>query len=133
MASLRCVDAIWERWDLVCDPAGCEPLDQLLRAMIYGFVLIALMIFYAAARPWTTNLPTPLGVAIAALTSVTITWLCLGVVTSSPRLVVAVIALGLIATWVGRPAFTQRTSNLGVEKSVDDPLSEGSSPISSTH
>lgn len=129
MASLAVVDAIWERWDLVCDPGGCEPLDQLLRAMVYGFVLIGWMIFYAAIRPWTRNLPVAAGVTLAAVSAALIVWFASNIVVSSPRAVAVVVGLGLVAVWVGRPAFTERSNGNATPEGV----SEDASPTSSTH
>ncbi len=122
------VNTIWEQWDLVCDPGGCEPLDQLMRAMVYGFLVIALLIFYAAVRPWTRNLPDVVGIALAALASLVIVWVARGLVASSGnlRLALAITAIGLAAVWVGRPQFTERASS-------PDGVSEDGAPTSSTH
>lgn len=130
------MDAIWEQWDLVCDPSGCDPLDQLLRAMVYGFLVIAVMIFYAAVRPWTQNLPKPAGVAAAALAAVVIVWMARGFVVSSGSLRAAgiITALGLIAVWIGRPAFTERSMASETDPDQpDDSISGDASPTSSMH
>jgi len=127
------VDAIWEQWDLVCDPSGCEPLERVLRAGVYSFLIIGLLIFYAAVRPWTRSLPTAVGVAVSAVSSLVIVLAARHVVASSGSLRTAAIisALGLIAVWVGRPAFTERT---GAPPPIDDPTVNGdASPTSSTH
>ena len=120
------VNTIWEQWDLVCDPGGCDALDQLLRAMVYGFLIIALMIFYAAVRPWTRGLPDAAGVPLAGLASVVIVWIARGLVASSGnlRLAAVITAIGLLAVWIGRPEFTER-------RAVD--LTEEPSPTSSRH
>ncbi len=123
------MEAIWEQWDLVCDPSGCDPLDQLLRAMVYGFLVIALTVFYAAVRPWTTNLPRPAGIAVSAVASLIIVWMARAYVVGSGSLrAAAVIAVvGLLAVWIGRPAFTERSRS-----DPDESLSGDATPTSST-
>lgn len=123
------MESVWEQWDLVCaDPGGCDVLDQLLRALIWGYVVIAWMIFFAALRPWTNDLPKPAAVAVAAAGSALIVWVSIGVIGSSGSLRTAgiITAVGLLVVWVGRPAFTERKAN----RSTD--LSEEASPTSST-
>lgn len=127
---LLAVDSVWEQWDLVCaDPVGCDELDQLIRALIWGYVVIAWMIFFAALRPWTTDLPKPVGIVLAAAASALIVWISIGVVGSSGNLRTAGIisAIGLLAVWIGRPSFTERKP-----KSEPD-INEEASPSSSTH
>ncbi len=122
------MDAVWEQWDLACtDAGGCDELDQLLRAMVWAYLIIALIIFYAAVRPWTRQLPTALGVIASASAAFGIVWLARNVVASSGNLRTAgiITGLGLLAAWIGRPAFTER--------SRDPDITEGSPPISSTH
>jgi hypothetical protein len=122
------VDAVWEQWDLACtDPGGCDVLDQLLRAMVWSYLFIALMIFYAAVRPWTRQLPAAAGVPVSCAVAFVIVWLARNVVVSSGDLRVAgvITLLGLLAVWIGRPAFTERRSNRD--------LTEESSPTSSMH
>jgi hypothetical protein len=121
------VDAVWEQWDLACtDPGGCDALDQLLRVMVWSYLFIALIIFYAAVRPWTRQLPTTIGAAVSAAAAFVIVWLARNVVASSGNLRTAgiITALGLLAVWIGRPAFTERRR--------DPPITEESPPISST-
>ena len=129
--TLADVDSVWEQWDLVCaEPGGCDTLDQLLRAIIWAYVLVAWMIFFAALRPWTTDLPRAAGVAIAAVGSALVVWISVGVIGSSGSLRTAgvITAIGLAAVWIGRPAFTER-------KSADDDnsVNADASPTSSTH
>lgn len=134
MTSLATVDAIWEQWDLVCDPSGCDPLDQLLRVMVYGFLVIAVMIFYAAVRPWTENLPKPAGVIVSAVSAFVIVWIARGFVVASGSLRAAgiITAVGLLAVWIGRPAFTER-SDRGADTGTDGTVSGDASPTSSMH
>lgn len=124
------MDSVWEQWDLVCaEPIGCDTLDQLLRAIVWAYVVVALMIFFAALRPWTSDLPKPVGLALAAAGSALIVWISVGVVGSSGNLRTAgiITGLGLLAVWIGRPAFTER-------KIADtDGVSSDASPTSSTH
>lgn len=133
VTSLVTVDAIWEQWDLVCDPSGCDPLDQLIRVMVYGFLVIAVMVFYAAVRPWTENLPKAVGVAISVVSAVVIVWVARGIVVSSGNLqtAVVIIALGLLAVWIGRPGFTERSEP--EQTDPDASISGGASPTSSMH
>lgn len=122
------VDSVWEQWDLVCaEPGGCDTLDQLMRAIVWAYVLVAWMIFFAAIRPWTTALPKAAGVAFAALGSALIVWISIGVIGSSGSLRTAgiITAIGLVAVWIGRPAFTER-------KRADDDINADASPTSST-
>jgi len=122
------VDSVWEQWDLVCaDPGGCDTLDQLMRAIVWAYVLVAWMIFFAALHSWTTSLPKPAGLALAAIGSALIVWISIGIVGSSGSLRTAgiITGLGLAAVWIGRPAFTQR-------KQSDDEISADASPTSST-
>lgn len=125
---MTAVNTIWEQWDLVCDPSGCEPLDQLLRAMVYGFLIIALMIFYAAVRPWTRNLPDAAGIPLAGVASLLIVWVARALVASSGNLRLAgvITVIGLLAVWIGRPEFTERRAG-------SDDLTEEPSPTSSRH
>ena len=107
---LPAVDSVWEQWDLACaDPGGCDPIDQLLRAIAWSYVVVALVIFFAALRPWTTDLPRPLGVLAAALGSALVVRISVGIVGSSGSLRTAgiITAVGLAAVWIGRPAFTE--------------------------
>lgn len=123
------MDSVWEQWDLVCvEPGGCDALDQLLRAIVWAYVLVAWMIFFAALRPWTTALPKAVGIAVAAAGSALIVWFSIGVVGSSGNLRTAgiITAVGLVAVWIGRPAFTER-------KKSDDAVSADASPTSSRH
>lgn len=122
------MDSVWEQWDLVCaEPGGCDTLDQLMRAIVWAYVLVAWMIFFAAIRPWTTALPKAAGVAFAALGSALIVWISIGVIGSSGSLRTAgiITAIGLVAVWIGRPAFTER-------KQLGDDVSADASPTSST-
>jgi hypothetical protein len=131
VTSLVIVDAIWEQWDLVCDPSGCDPLDQLIRVMVYGFLVIAVMVFYAAVRPWTENLPKTAGVAISLVSAVVIVWVARNVVVSNGSLRSAgvITALGLLAVWIGRPGFTEQS---GPEPTDPDAsISGDASPTSS--
>ena len=67
------MDEIWERWDLTCpEPDGCEELVLVLRAIVYGYLVLAFVVFYAAIRGWTDRLHRLLGVAIAAAGSAAI-------------------------------------------------------------
>lgn len=131
LATVTVVNSIWEQWDLVCDPSGCDALDQLARAMVYGFLIIALMIFYAAARPWTSDLPDVAGIPLAGLVSLVIVWVSRGLVASSGnlRLAAVIIALGLLAVWIGRPEFTERGREPDREQ---DDLNADASQTSST-
>ena len=109
--TLTVVDSVWEQWDLVCaDPGGCDTLDQLMRAIVWAYVLVAWMIFYAALQPWTTDLPKAAGTAIAAIGSAVIVWISVGIIGSSGSLRTAgvITVVGLIAVWIGRPTFAQR-------------------------
>ena len=136
MTTLTAVNAIWEQWDLVCDPNGCEPLDRVLRLGVYSFLVIALMIFYAAVRPWTRSLPTAAGVVVAALSSLVIVWLARGIVASSGSLRTAAVitALGLVAVLIGRPDFTERSSRRAASLADGEAsVNEDASPTSSTH
>ena len=120
------MDAVWEQWDLACtDPGGCDALEQLLRAMVWTYLLIALMIFYAAVRPWTRRLPTAAGVALSCAAAFAIVWMARGVVASSGDLRIAGVltVLGLLAVWIGRPAFVEQWS--------DGAITEDASPTSS--
>lgn len=124
------MDSVWEQWDLVCaDPVGCDSLDQLMRAIVWAYVVVALMIFFAAIRPWTTDLPRAAGIVLAAAGSALIVWVAIDAVGSSGSLRTAgiITAIGLLAVWIGRPAFTER------KRSDSNELTEGASPTSSTH
>lgn len=124
---MTAVDSVWEQWDLVCaEPVGCDSLDQLVRAIAWAYVVVAWMIFFAAIRQWTTDLPKAIGTAIAAVGSALIVWISIGVVGSSGSLRTAgiITALGLVAVWIGRPGFAQRK---------DTEFSSDASPTSSTH
>ena len=124
------VDSVWEQWDLVCaEPVGCDNLDQLMRALVWAYVVVGLVIFYGAFRPWTTDLPKAAGVALAALGSAAVVWFSIGVIGSSGSLRTAgiITAVGLVAVWIGRPAFTERGDR------ADEDLSADASPTSSTH
>lgn len=126
--TLAGVDSVWEQWDLVCaEPGGCDTLDQLMRAIVWAYVLVAWMIFFAAIRPWTTALPKAAGVALAALASALVVWISIGVVGSSGSVRTAgiITAVGLIAVWIGRPAFTERSH-------ADGDVNADASPTSST-
>lgn len=116
------------------DPGGCDAIDQLLRGLIWGYVLIAWMIFFAALRPWTSDLPTPIGVVLSAAASAVIVRVSVGVVGSSGslRTALTITAIGLALVWIGRPAFTERRS-APPERPQDTEFTEGSSPTSSTH
>ncbi len=125
---LPAVDSVWEQWDLVCaDPGGCDPLDQLMRAIVWALVVVAWMIFFAALRPWTTDLPKPVAIAVAALGSAVIVWFSVGIVGSSGNLRTAgiIAAVGLLAVWIGRPGFTERRRN-------GDEVNEAETSTSST-
>lgn len=125
--ALLAVDSVWEQWDLVCaDPVGCDELDRLMRGIVWAYVIIGWMIFYAALRPWTTDLPKAVGAMIATLGSALIVWISIGIVGSSSSLRTAgiITAIGLIAVWIGRPNLAQR-SDL-------DEVSAEASPTSST-
>lgn len=124
------MDSVWEQWDLVCaEPVGCDALDQLVRAIVWAYVVVAWMIFFAALRPWTADLPKPLSVALAAIGSALIVWISVGVVGSSGNLRTAgiITGLGLLAVWIGRPAFTER------KPTKADGVTSDASPTSSTH
>ncbi len=96
--------------------------------MVYGFLIIALMIFYAAVRPWTRDLPDAAGIPLAGLASLLIVWVARALVASSGNLRLAgvITAIGLLAVWIGRPEFTERRA--AVDNLIEDP-----SPTSSRH
>lgn len=128
--TLTAVDSVWEQWDLVCaDPVGCDALDQLMRAIVWAYVVVALMIFFAAIRPWTTDLPKAAAIVLAAIGSALIVWLAVDAVGSSGSLRTAgiITAVGLLAVWIGRPGFTER------KRSDSNGPIEDASPTSSTH
>ncbi len=123
------VDSLWEQWDLVCaDPGGCDEIDQLLRALVWACVVVGLVIFYAALRPWTTDLPRPAGIVVAAAGSTLIVWISIGIVgtSGSVRTAAIITAISLAAVWIGRPGFTERGG------AQPDEVTEDASPTSST-
>lgn len=124
------VDAVWERWDLVCmEPEGCDVLVRVLRAIAWSYVGIALLIFYVAIRAWTRGLPTAAGMAVAALGSFIVVSVGRSWVASSGsvRTLAIITGLGLLAAWIGRPSFTERS------REPDAELSEEAEPTSATH
>ncbi len=128
------VDAVWERWDLVCaDPEGCDTLVRVLRVIAWSYVGIMLLIFFVAIRAWTRNLHPAAGIALAAVGSILIVRIGLSWVTASEgiRSLLVITGLGLLAAWIGRPGFAQRSS-----PAVDHPdrgVNGESSPTSANH
>lgn len=124
------MDAVWERWDLVCGDS-CEPIDQVLRIIIWSYLFIAFLIFYAAIRPWTMALPRVAGIGLSIIGSLIIVWVARDLVASSGSLRTAgvITGLGLLAVWIGRPAFLDRSD----PTPVDPDLNGNASPTSSTH
>lgn len=125
------MDAVFEQFDLMCnEPDGCDVLVQVLRAIVWSYFGIALVIFFVAARAWTRDLPDALGVGVAAVASLVIVLIGRSMVasTGNVRLLIALTAFGLLAAWVGRPDLTSRR-----RRSDDDDVNGDASPTSATH
>jgi hypothetical protein len=125
------MDSVFEQFDLMCsEPDGCDVLVQVLRAIVWSYFGIALVIFFVAARAWTRDLPDALGVGVAAVASLVIVLIGRSLVasTGSVRLLIALTAFGLLAAWVGRPDVTRRQRRSG-----DDDVNGDASPTSARH
>jgi hypothetical protein len=125
------MDAVFEQFDLMCtEPDGCDLLVQVLRAIVWSYFGIALVIFFVAARAWTRGLPDAIGVGVAAVASLVIVAVGRSMVasTGSIRLLVVLTAFGLLAAWIGRPDLARWQSRSG-----EDEVNGDASPTSARH
>ncbi len=114
------MDAVWDQWNLICDPEGCDIWVQVLRVIVWGYFGIALVIFFVAIRAWTTSLHPVLGFIVAAVGSYLIVRTGRSYIasTGSLRALGYFTAIGLVAVLVGKPKFLER-------KRTDDAPSTG--------